>query len=474
MALPSRLADATKAASGRRLGPFSSAAAGRPSLLLSASPRQQQQQQLRRWKAAQVDYSISTSTSSLESSVDESGGSGVDGDAALAARLEAAGVAPVAAADLFDDAFFDPRDVLSNPLLALYFPFGCALAVLRMALWIGGIALDLPLWRNPGVVRGFLALLGVSVAWRHEERLPEGRHVAVSNHVSNGDLLMLFGHARGRYLHLITPLLPKEVFATKNLPAILAPASRDTYEALADIAAAAGGSGDGEGAAAANSSGGSSSTMSEDADGDDGDGSAAPSGGHAVPPIARAVVARGVTVGAPAAAAAAARPRLPPEAARAPVHLFPEGGMTNGRGGMMAFSRGFTRFAKASGGGGGGGAAAGALVAPVALRLTVPFPQVKGHTLTSSFLANLFFFSWQPWARLEATVLPAAAPAAGEGRGAFARRVQEAIALELGAYVVPGFTVSHKRALAASRQAGARQAAAAAVAGKQRQRERRR
>lgn len=54
----------------------------------------------------------------------------------------------------------------------------------------------------------------------------------------------------------------------------------------------------------------------------------------------------------------------------------------------------------------------------------------------------------QPWARLEVTALPAMALRPGEGRGAFVQRVQEDIARELGSYVVPGFSVSHKRALA--------------------------
>jgi hypothetical protein len=74
---------------------------------------------------------------------------------------------------------------------------------------------------------------------------------------------------------------------------------------------------------------------------------------------------------------------------------------------------------------------------------------VRNHTLTSSFLQNLFFFSWQPWTRLEATVLEPMAMAPGEGRGAFVQRVQYAIARELGSPVAAGFTVTHKRARAA-------------------------
>jgi hypothetical protein len=73
---------------------------------------------------------------------------------------------------------------------------------------------------------------------------------------------------------------------------------------------------------------------------------------------------------------------------------------------------------------------------------------VRNHTLTSSFLQNLFFFSWQPWTRLEATVLEPMVMQPGEGRGAFVQRVQYALARELGSPVAEGFTVHHKRSLA--------------------------
>jgi hypothetical protein len=73
-----------------------------------------------------------------------------------------------------------------------------------------------------------------------------------------------------------------------------------------------------------------------------------------------------------------------------------EGGMTSGAA-MMRFSRGFMRFA------------GGLPVAPVALRVALPWG-IQTHTLTSGFLANLFWFSFPPHVRLEATVLPAMAP----------------------------------------------------------------
>ena len=65
--------------------------------------------------------------------------------------------------------------------------------------------------------------------------------------------------------------------------------------------------------------------------------------------------------------------------------------MTNGSG-MVQFSRGFMRFGK------------NLPIVPVALRVTVPW-NIQTHTLTSSFAANLFWFCFVPWVRLDATVL---------------------------------------------------------------------
>lgn len=71
--------------------------------------------------------------------------------------------------------------------------------------------------------------------------------------------------------------------------------------------------------------------------------------------------------------------------------------MTSGAA-MMRFSRGFMSFA------------ADLPVVPVALRAALPWG-VQTHTLTSGFLANLFWFSFTPRVRLEATVLPPLVPA---------------------------------------------------------------
>lgn len=67
--------------------------------------------------------------------------------------------------------------------------------------------------------------------------------------------------------------------------------------------------------------------------------------------------------------------------------------MTNGAG-MMRFSRGFLRFGR------------DLPIAPVVLRASVPWNMdLQTHTLTSSFLSNLFWFCWAPSMRLEARVL---------------------------------------------------------------------
>ena len=68
--------------------------------------------------------------------------------------------------------------------------------------------------------------------------------------------------------------------------------------------------------------------------------------------------------------------------------------MTSGAG-MMRFSRGFLRFGR------------DLPIAPVVLRASVPWNMdLQTHTLTSSFLSNLFWFCWAPSIRLEARVLP--------------------------------------------------------------------
>ncbi|KAG2491837.1 hypothetical protein HYH03_009793 [Edaphochlamys debaryana] len=128
-----------------------------------------------------------------------------------------------------------------------------------------------------------------------------------------------------------------------------------------------------------------------------------------------------------------------------PVLVFPEGGMTNGRG-MLRFSRGFTKLLNLKQKGG----AQPVPVVPVALRVRC-MDGVNTHTLTSSFMANLFWLCFSPRVELIATALPPMTPAPGEARGAFANRVQAAMAEELGVKVYD-MTIQQKKALMAKKK----------------------
>ncbi len=178
------------------------------------------------------------------------------------AFTESSSSSSVDPASMFDTSHL-PAGV--TPQLALYFPAGVALAALRMALWIAGIAIDHPSFTNPAVVAAYLSLLGFSTRVRNAHLLPQGTHVLVSNHVSVGDLMLLFRLPQ-RYAHLVTSALPEATTRTRNLPARLLPASTQVIERLASW----------------------------------------PQGSL-------------------------------------PVHIFPEGGMTNGSA-MLQFSRGFTKL----------------------------------------------------------------------------------------------------------------------------------
>ncbi len=76
---------------------------------------------------------------------------------------------------------------------------------------------------------------------------------------------------------------------------------------------------------------------------------------------------------------------------------------------------------------------------------------IKTHTLSSSFLANLFWYSFSPATEMELVVLPPVQPQPGEGRGAFAQRVQGLIAAELG-IPVSSMNIQQKKRYAQQRQ----------------------
>ena len=360
--------------------------------------------------------------------------------------LGSAGVASVSKSEMFTD-----QQISSwSPQLLAYLPIGVALALARSMLWIVCIAMDAPWFRNREVIDTYLSLLGVRVVWEGEENIPKNEsHVLVSNHLSVGDLMMLFTRPH-RYIHLITSALPGPVYGTKNLPVFLKPASKDSYEELA---------------AAAHTPFSSISSFSED------ESDVEPEAQHKLPSwmakqsqaaVAAKHSSSSSSNGGDAAAVSSPLDHLSikvdlhhqhhqqqqqqdeaghgglhqhlhhqqqqqeQQAAAASditaIHVFPEGGMTNGRA-MMHFSRGFMRFA------------APLPVVPVALRLVVPFKDVTSHTWTSGFLSNLFWFSFQPWCELRATALPVVRYTPGQSKAEFVQGVQLAIAEELGVWV---------------------------------------
>ncbi len=53
-------------------------------------------------------------------------------------------------------------------------------------------------------------ILGVQVSWHHTDRIPKERHVLVSNHLTAGDLMMLYSLPQ-HYVHLISAKLPERI-----------------------------------------------------------------------------------------------------------------------------------------------------------------------------------------------------------------------------------------------------------------------
>eukprot|EP00951_Prasinocladus_malaysianus_P023649 scaffold201736_cov41-Prasinocladus_malaysianus.AAC.1 len=105
---------------------------------------------------------------------------------------------------------FPSQHFTVTPQLMLYFPFGCVIAGFRMTLWIVLLALDLPITDTNAGIAVLRSLLGVSVNWEGLENLPDERHVMVSNHLTAGDLIILYTLPT-KYIHLITPALPESV-----------------------------------------------------------------------------------------------------------------------------------------------------------------------------------------------------------------------------------------------------------------------
>lgn len=248
---------------------------------------------------------------------------------------------PAKAAKPTAEQIFDLHHVRElSPSFLLYFPFGVLLASIRMVLWVTLLAADVPwLTDNDSAIAVLQRLLGLQINWHNADQIPKERHVLVSNHLTAGDLMMLYSLPQ-HYVHLISAKLPKRISQASHHRVRLWHATKEIYQDLSDNSA------------------------------------------HSDP-----------------------------------IHLFPEGVMTNGSG-MVQFSRGFMLFAK------------NLPIVPVALRVTVPW-NIQTHTLTSSFAANLFWFCFVPWVRLDATVLTPMSLAKGQGNGAFVEGVQKAIATEL-------------------------------------------
>lgn len=53
-------------------------------------------------------------------------------------------------------------------------------------------------------------VLGLQINWHHMDRIPNERHVLVSNHLTAGDLMMLYSLPQ-HYVHLISAKLPKRI-----------------------------------------------------------------------------------------------------------------------------------------------------------------------------------------------------------------------------------------------------------------------
>ncbi|KAL3155413.1 hypothetical protein ABBQ38_010969 [Trebouxia sp. C0009 RCD-2024] len=58
-------------------------------------------------------------------------------------------------------------------------------------------------------------LLGLQINWHHADLIPKERHVLVSNHLTAGDLMMLYSLPQ-HYVHLISAKLPKRISQARS------------------------------------------------------------------------------------------------------------------------------------------------------------------------------------------------------------------------------------------------------------------
>ena len=58
-------------------------------------------------------------------------------------------------------------------------------------------------------------VLGLQISWHHTDRIPKDRHVLISNHLTAGDLMMLYSLPQ-HYVHLISAKLPKKISQARS------------------------------------------------------------------------------------------------------------------------------------------------------------------------------------------------------------------------------------------------------------------
>ncbi|TYZ60081.1 hypothetical protein PybrP1_000662 [[Pythium] brassicae (nom. inval.)] len=106
-----------------------------------------------------------------------------------------------------------------------------------------------------------------------------------------------------------------------------------------------------------------------------------------------------------------------------PLAAFPEGGLTNGRVGLLQYHKFLFSLGKT--------------IQPLAIQASDgPFP-VNINDETSTFLANVLWYLFAPWHRYTITVLPATRAGPDEDPLACAQRVMQATAQALGQQATP-------------------------------------
>lgn len=64
-------------------------------------------------------------------------------------------------------------------------------------------------------------ILGLDIVWKNADSIPAERHVLVSNHVTAGDLMVLYSLPQ-HYVHLISAQLPKRISQVQSYSTLTA------------------------------------------------------------------------------------------------------------------------------------------------------------------------------------------------------------------------------------------------------------